>query len=81
LVLNPVDNTWQNNPAGIDNAIKDLFPEPIHIGAMEISEEDVTKLSTTSTIGKLLAEIIGPLEQQYGQQLNQALDGLKEILS
>lgn len=80
LVLNPVDNTWQNNPAGIDNAIKDLFPEPIHIGAMENSEEDVTKSSTTSTIGKLLAEIIGPLEQQYGQQLNQALEGLKEIL-
>lgn len=80
LVLNPVDNIWQNNPAGIDNAIKDLFPEPIHIGAMENSEEDVTKSSTTSTIGKLLAEIIGPLEQQYGQQLNQALEGLKEIL-
>lgn len=80
LVLNPDDGTWQNNPAGIDNAIKDLFPEPIHIGAMENSEEDVTKSSTTSTIGKLLGEIIGPLEQQYGQQLNQALEGLKEIL-
>ena len=81
LVLDPADNqTWQNNPAGIDNAIKDLFPEPIHIGAMENSEEDVTRSSTTSTIGKLLGEIIGPLEQQYGQQLNTALSALKEIL-
>lgn len=80
FVLNPVDDTWQNNPAGIDNAIKDLFPEPIQIGAMENSEDDVTKSTTTSTIGKLLGEIIGPLEQQYGQQLNQALEGLKEIL-
>lgn len=80
LVFDPATNDWQNNPAGIDNAIKDLFPEPIHIGAMENSEDDVTKSSTTSTIGKLLGEIVGPLEQQYGQQLNTALAGLKEIL-
>ena len=81
LVLDPSDGvTWQNNPTGIDNAIKDLFPEPIHIGAMENSEDDISKSSTTSTIGKLLAEIIGPIEIQYGQQVNNALEGLKEIL-
>ena len=81
FVLDPNDGvTWHNNPTGIDNAIKDLFPEPIHIGAMENSEEDISKSSTTSTIGKLLAEIIGPIELQYGQQVNLALDGLKEIL-
>ena len=81
MVLDPQDGiTWQNNPAGIDNAIKDLFPEPIHIGAMENSEEDVSRSSTTSTIGKLLAEIIGPIEVQYGQQVNTALEGLKQIL-
>lgn len=81
LVLDPNDGTtWQNNPTGIDNAIKDLFPEPIHIGAMENSEDDISKSSTTSTIGKLLAEIIGPIELQYGQQVNTALEGLKEIL-
>src|SRR5690554_5991101 len=80
-VLDPNNNvTWQNNPAGIDNAIKDLFPEPIQIGAMENSEEDISKSSSTSTIGKLLAEIIGPIEVQYGQQVNDALNGLKEIL-
>ncbi len=80
-VLDPTDGvTWQNNPTGIDNAVKDLFPEPIHIGAMENAEEDVTKSSTTSTIGKLLAEIIGPIELQYGQQVNTALEGLKTIL-
>ena len=81
MVLDPNDGiTWQNNPAGIDNAIKDLFPEPIHIGAMENSEEDISRSSTTSTIGKLLAEIIGPIEVQYGQQVNTALEGLKQIL-
>ncbi|WP_026709185.1 ATP-dependent nuclease [Flavobacterium frigidarium] len=81
MVLDPNDGiTWQNNPAGIDNAIKDLFPEPIHIGAMENSEEDISRSSTTSTIGKLLAEIIGPIELQYGEQVNAALGGLKQIL-
>lgn len=81
MVLDPNDDiTWHNNPAGIDNAIKDLFPEPIQIGAMENSEDDISKSSTTSTIGKLLAEIIGPIEIQYGQQVNNALAGLKEIL-
>ncbi|MEB8346903.1 AAA family ATPase [Flavobacteriaceae bacterium KMM 6898] len=79
-VLDPNDGTWQNNPTGIDNAIKDLFPEPIHIGAMENSEDDISKSSTSSTIGKLLAEIIGPIELQYGQQVSGALNGLKEIL-
>jgi putative ATP-dependent endonuclease of OLD family len=80
-VLDPNDGiTWQNNPTGIDNAIKDLFPEPIHIGAMENSEEDISKSSTSSTIGKLLAEIIGPIELQYAQQVSGALNGLKEIL-
>ena len=80
MVLDPISDIWQNNPTGIDNAIKDLFPEPIHIGAMENSEDDISKSSTTSTIGKLLAEIIGPIELQYGQQVNDALEGLKEIL-
>jgi putative ATP-dependent endonuclease of the OLD family len=81
LVLDPLNgNNWQNNPAGIDNAIKDLFPEPIHIGAMENAEEDVTRSSSSSTIGKLLAEIIEPIEAQYGEQVIHALDGLKSLL-
>lgn len=83
-VLNPQAEEgaeeWQPNPAGIDNAIKALFPDPIHIGAMENSEEDVSKYKTSSTIGKLLSEIIGPIEEQYGDQVRNALNGLKDIL-
>jgi len=79
-VLNPEDGLWQSNPTGIDNAIKDLFPEPIHIGAMENSEEDVSKSKAGTTIGKLLAEIIGPIEEQYGDELRTVLDGLKDVL-
>src|SRR6185312_11532811 len=76
---NPGDE-WANNPAGIDNAITSIFPEPIFIGAMENSEEDVSKQKAGTTIGKLLAEIIEPIEQQHGATVNQALQGLKDLL-
>jgi len=71
---------WRNNPTGLDQAIQALFPEPIHIGAMENSEEDVSKSKNTTTIGKLLAEIIGPIQTSYGTQVQTALDGIKELL-
>jgi putative ATP-dependent endonuclease of OLD family len=84
FVLNPAaatpDREWVNNPTGIDNAINALFPEPIQIGAMENAEEDVSKSKATTTIGKLLGEIIGPIEAQYGAHVQTALDGLKNIL-
>ncbi len=80
-VLDPNDGiTWQSNPTGIDNAIKALFPESIHIRAIGNSEEDISPSSTSSSIGKLLAEIIGPIELQYGQQVSGALNGIQEIL-
>lgn len=74
------DREWVPNPTGIDNAINALFPEPIQIGAMENAEEDVSKSKATTTIGKLLGEIIGPIEAQYGANVQSALDGLKNIL-
>lgn len=84
LVRNPnfenEENEWISNPAGIDNALNVLFPEPIYIGAMENSEEDVSKSKSSSTIGKLLAEIIGPIEDIYGDNLRAVLDGLKHLL-
>lgn len=84
LIFNPeatsVDSQWVSNPTGIDNALNALFPEPIQIGAMENAEEDVSKSKTTTTIGKLLGEIIEPLETQYGDQVRTVLDGLKGIM-
>jgi predicted ATP-dependent endonuclease of OLD family len=71
---------WVANPNGIDNALNVLFPEPIHIGAMENAEEDVSKSKAGTTIGKLLAEIIEPIENQYGAQVRGILDGLKSLL-
>lgn len=71
---------WVANPNGIDNALTILFPEPIHIGAMENAEEDVSKSKAGTTIGKLLSEIIEPIETQYGANVRTILDGLKGLL-
>ncbi len=71
---------WALNPTGIDQAIQLLFPEPIHIGAMENSEEDVSKSKNTTTIGKLLAEIIGPIQTSYSTQVQNALEGISDLL-
>lgn len=74
------DGDWVSNPAGIDNAISVLFPEPIVIGAMEDAEEDVSKAKTTTTIGKLIAEVMQPIVQQHGVAIAQSLDVLKQKL-
>lgn len=70
---------WKINPTGIDNAIKALFPEPIHIGAMENAEEDVSKSKNTTTIGKLLSQIISPIEEQYGSQVRETIRELEHL--
>lgn len=71
------ENAWDTNPTGIDSAIKAIFPEPIEIGAMENATEDVGKSKAGTTIGKLISEIMEPIEQQHGAAINEALEGIK----
>lgn len=70
---------WVSNPGGIDAAIQKLFPEPIHIKAMENAEEDVGKFKTTTTIGKLIKEIIAPIERKYCQNVADAMEQVSAI--
>ena len=77
-VWNEADEDWANNPAGIENAIKQLFPEPIEIGAMEDSAEDVSKFKTSTTIGKLIAEVMAPIEENHSAVIAAALGELKK---
>lgn len=70
---------WVSNPGGIDAAIQKLFPEPIHIKAMENAEEDVGKFKTTTTIGKLIKEIIKPIEEKYSGEVAEAMDKVGAI--
>src|SRR5690606_18193326 len=80
-VWNFKENQYKDNPAGIDNAIKDIFPDPIRVGAMENAEEDAAKAKTTTTIGKLLNELIQPLTDTYESQLNIHIDRISSQIS
>lgn len=72
------ENAWDDNPTGIDNAIKALFPEPILIPAMEDATEDISKNKSTSTIGKLIAEILKPIEAEREDEISKVLNGLRD---
>lgn len=75
------DEKWVLNPTGIENAIKALLPEPIRIGAMENATEDLSKASRTSTIGKLIQEIIAPIREEHLTKITNALTPIRNMLS
>lgn len=75
------DERWKPNPAGIPEAIKKLFPEPITIGAMEDAAEDSTKAKAGTTISKLLAEFTEPVEQAHGADIALDLHKIRQRLS
>ena len=72
---------WINNPAGIDNAISALFPDPIFIGAMEDATEDVGKFGASTVIGKLLKEIKDEVITRHSPSVADALEKVGRKLS
>jgi energy-coupling factor transporter ATP-binding protein EcfA2 len=75
-VKDPGTGEWADNPTGIDAALNALFPEPIHIAAMEDAAEDAAKSKTTTTIGKLLAALLEGIRQRHEADLQVHLDAL-----
>jgi energy-coupling factor transporter ATP-binding protein EcfA2 len=73
--------SWRPNPAGIENAIKMLFPEPISIEAMDDATKDVGKFAKSSTIGRIISEVMQPIEEVHGAEINDHLERLAEKLS
>jgi putative ATP-dependent endonuclease of the OLD family len=68
-----VPDVWKPNPTGLSNAIKELFPDIIEIGAMEDADGDTGKYKKGNTIGKLISEIMKPIEQNYTEEINNKL--------
>jgi putative ATP-dependent endonuclease of OLD family len=68
---------WVVNPTGIPEAIKALFPEPVLIGAMEDAADDAGKVKASNTIGKLLAEFTGAMEEAHASEVSTALNALR----
>lgn len=56
-------NNWVANPAGLDNALAVLFPEPIYIEAMKDASEDIGKYSAKNTVGLLLKYTLEQIKQ------------------
>lgn len=79
-VKDPQTSNWKKAPPGLIQALDALFPEPIHIGAMENAEEDISKSKNTSTIGKILAEIMSPIQTGSEKQITSALQQIKVLL-
>lgn len=75
-IYNFASQGYQNNPRGIWNAIKAMFPEPIKIGAMENAGDDAAKAKTTSTIGKLLKELCNSLTDNHATVVNRHLNAI-----
>lgn len=74
------EGAW-GKPGGIENAIKELFPEPISIKAMDDATGDVSKVSKSNTIGRLISEIIQPIEEVHGGAIRTVLEGIDAKLS
>lgn len=72
---------WVRNPAGIDNAITELFPEPIVISAMQDAAEDVAKFGKTTTIGQILNQMMEPVRNEQNEAIEQALVEIRNKLS
>lgn len=72
---------WGAPPTGIEAAIKKLFPDPIFIGAMENATEDVAKFATSTTVGKLIREIVEPVTRRHSEDVSDALNGIAGKLS
>jgi putative ATP-dependent endonuclease of OLD family len=72
---------WRSNPAGIEGAIKAIFPAPIRIHAMENAGDDVGKSSKTNTIGRLIAAITEQVKTAHQNEFRVALETIRNRLA
>jgi len=84
-VLDPgfgyIADIWKPAPTGLPAALKEMFPEVIDIGAMEDAIDDASKYKKSNTIGKLIAEIIKPIEENYAEEFNNKLKGISKKIN
>lgn len=72
-------NAWVDNPAGLDNALNVLFPEPLHIEAMEDAGEDVSKFGAKNTIGLLMKHVLGRINANNEVAVNAMKAALSQV--
>ena len=72
-------NTWSDNPAGLDTALGVLFPEPLHIEAMEDAGEDIGKFGAKNTIGLLLKYVLSKINAQNAVSVAAMQSALSQV--
>lgn len=83
-VKDPVTGQWTANPTGLDNAIAELFPDPLYIQAMDDSADDISKFAAKNTLGQLLKLIFESIKnnnQAAHQSLLNSLGNLNTLLN
>lgn len=77
-LLDPRTGEWAPNPAGISNALKALFPDPIRIRAMEDAGADASKTGSTS-LGQLIKELLSEFDELLRSHVSEALDEISSV--
>ncbi|MCH7727813.1 MAG: AAA family ATPase [Planctomycetes bacterium] len=75
------EGAWRSFPTGIPQALTVLFPAPIQVEAMQNVPDDIAKAKSGSTITNLIKEIVKPITEAHGTELQAALDRIGERLS
>jgi predicted ATP-dependent endonuclease of OLD family len=75
------EQEWVESPTGLNRTIQTLFPEPIEVRAMEDAAEDIGKSKSTSTIGRLIAEVLNPGTEEIADRLQSPLQTLQDRLA
>lgn len=70
---------WKANPAGIENALDALFPEPIYIQAMDDAADDVGKFGAKNTIGLLLKYTLDEIRRTNTQAITDITNALQSV--
>lgn len=76
-----IPDVWKSAPTGLPNALKEMFPDVIEIGAMENAVDDASKYKKSNTIGKLISEIIKPIQNNYTEEFNRTLEGISKKIN
>lgn len=73
------EEQWINIPPSALKAIYHLFPKPIYVNSTDITFENDIKDFKLTTVGKLIGEIIKPVERKYSEQLISTIKKLEDI--
>lgn len=75
------EQEWVGSPTGLNKTIQTLFPEPIEVQAMEDAAADIGKSKSTSTIGRLIAEVLNQGSGDVTDRLQSPLQMLENRLA